>query len=285
MPLKNKNIIYLLGSGRSGTTLLAAILNSTPEVNAFGELHQFYTHLNSNLECSCDNKLTDCEFWTKVLSHLQITENELNRFVIKQNREEEHKFIPLLLLGKKASKDYITSQENLFHSITNFKNNWILDSSKYVGRFLLLKQIKNLNLKGIYVVRDIRGVINSFNKQVQTPKKPINAIFYYLFTNTFAQLVCWLNKDVVKLRYEDLVDNPLNEVDKIYTSLLNSKKNMFNLNEVFDIPHIIGGNRLKSRKSITIKKDIAWKQNITRTNQIIYYLLCFPFMLINRYKI
>lgn len=283
--MKSKNILYLMGSGRSGTTLLATILNSTPKVDTFGELHQFYTHLDNNLECSCGKMISECAFWKQVLSHLKINKKDLERFVIKQNREERHKYIPLLLLGKKGSQDYITSQERLFSAISVLKNDWILDSSKYVGRFLLLKQINSLNVKGIYVVRDIRGVINSFNKQVQTPKKPLSTIFYYLFTNTFAQLVCWLNKGVIKLRYEDLVDNPILEVENIYTLLLKFKKNQVNLNEVFDIPHIIGGNRLKTRKTITIKKDMAWKQNISRTNQILYYFLCLPFMLINRYKI
>lgn len=283
--MKHKNILYLLGSGRSGTTLLATILNSTSKVDTVGELHQFYSHLNDNLKCSCGKFVTECGFWQQVLSHLKIDNKTIERFVINQNKEEEHKHIPFLLLGKKASYDYIESQERLFNAIGAFKNEWILDSSKYVGRFLLLSQIKSLNVKGIYVVRDIRGVVNSFNKQVQTPKKPISTIFYYLLTNTFAQLICWLDKGVIKLRYEDLVDNPHQAIENIYISLLKAEEININLNEAFDVPHIIGGNRLKRNKTITIKKDMEWKQNISRFNQIIYYFLCLPFMLINRYKI
>src|SRR5690606_34827606 len=134
-----------------------------------------------------------------------LTKDEIHTFQKKQNNEEGHRYIPSILLGRKASSDYITSQEKLFTAISNHTNkNWTLDSSKYIGRFLLLNQIPDINIKGIYVVRDVRGVINSFNKQVQTPKNPINTIFYYLLTNIFGQLVCWMNKDVIKLKYEDL---------------------------------------------------------------------------------
>ena len=188
-------------------------------------------------------------------------------------------------MGKKGSDNYVNSQDILFNALNANNDSWVLDSSKYVGRFLLLNQLKNNKVKGIYVVRDIRGVIHSFNKQVQTQKKPISTIFYYILTNTFAQIVCWLKKDVIKLRYEDLVDSPLNEIKNIYTTLLNLDEINFTLNETFDIPHIIGGNRLKSNKTLKIIKDVEWKQNFSRRSQVLYYILCFPFMLINKYKI
>jgi len=284
--LKNKNILYLLGSGRSGTTLLATVLNSTSSIHTSGELHQFYTYLKDRSTCSCGASINDCEYWSLILKDLNLSTKEIYTFEKKQNNEEFHRYIPFILLGKKPSKDYISSQENLFTSLTkNNDKNWILDSSKYIARFLLLNQIPSLNIKGIYVVRDVRGVINSFNKQVQTPKKPISTIFYYLLTNFFGQLICWLNKDVVKLKYEEFIENPQATIDQIYNKLLGYNHGAISLEDNFIIPHIIGGNRLKRNKTIKIKKDIAWKTSISRPKQVFYYLLCFPFMILNKYKI
>lgn len=285
MLLVNKNILYLLGSGRSGTTLLSTVLNSTPDINSYGELHQFYMHLYEGLNCSCGRKLDSCAFWNESLLHFELAKEELESYFVLQNREELHKNIPLLLFGKKGSVGYFSSQEKLFNSINIPEKSWILDSSKYVARFLLLKQMNKLNTRGIYVVRDIRGVIYSFSKKVQTTKNPISTILYYVFTNLFAQIVCWLNKDVIKLRYEDLVDSPSHEVKKIYASLQISNRIKLDLDETFKMPHIIGGNRLKHSQSIKIKNDDEWKQKMPRFNQIIYYIFCLPFMLINRYKI
>lgn len=283
--MNNFKILYLLGSGRSGTTLLSTILNSTPKVVSYGELHQFYTYIKDNNKCSCEKEVDKCIVWRKVIDNLNLSKSQIQSYEKTQKHEEAHKFIPLLLLGKKGSEEYFLSQEKLFNSINIDQDKWILDSSKYVGRFVLLKQLDYKTIKGIYVVRDIRGVINSFKKQVQTPKKPLDAIFYYLLTNTFAQIVCWMNKDVIKLRYEDLVDNPIQIVQHIYSSLLKTNYNNLVLSETFTMPHIIGGNRLKSKKSIKIKKDDEWSQKISRSNQILYYILCLPFMLLNKYKI
>ncbi|OBX21649.1 MULTISPECIES: sulfotransferase [Bizionia] len=284
--MKKKNILYLLGSGRSGTTLLATILNSTNDITTSGEVHQFYTYLQNKSTCSCGDVVCECDFWSDVITDLNVSEDEIHTFQKKQNNEEGHRYILSILLGRKASADYIASQERLFTAISNHTNkNWILDSSKYIGRFLLLNQIPSLKVKGIYVVRDVRGVINSFNKQVQTPKKPINTIFYYLLTNFFGQLVCWIHKDVIKLKYEDFIDNPHDHTQYIYSKLLDQNNDDVTLNDVFEMPHIIGGNRLKSSKTIKIKKDTAWKTTISRPKQILYYLLCLPFMLLNRYKL
>ncbi len=284
--MKKKNILYLLGSGRSGTTLLATILNSTNDISTTGELHQFYTYLQNKSSCSCGALLNECKFWRLVVKDMDLSKDEIQNFQKRQNNEEGHRYIPSIILGRKASEDYILSQENLFNSIENHTTKkWVLDSSKYIGRFLLLKQMPSLKLKGIYVIRDVRGVINSFNKQVQTPRKPISTILYYILTNCFGQLVCWMNKDVIKVKYEDFIDNPHEHVQRIYNILLDQNHNDDALNDVFQMPHIIGGNRLKSSKTIKIKKDTAWKTTISRPKQILYYLLCLPFMLLNRYKL
>lgn len=284
--MKNTNILYLLGSGRSGTTLLATILNSTNQVFTAGELHQFYTYMETDAICSCGDTITNCFFWNQITSNLNLSKNQISKLETTQNQEEAHRYIPFILLGRDPSSQYKRSQNILFKTLSQYSNKpWILDSSKYISRFLLLKKTDLFNLKGIYLVRDVRGVINSFNKPVQTPRKPLNTILYYSLTNFFGQLVYMLNKNVVKIRYEDLVQNPNKTINTIYQNLLETKTNQININEDFEMPHIIGGNRLKNNKSIKIKSDESWKQNISRTKQILYYLLCLPFMLINKYKL
>ena len=42
------NIIYLLGAGRSGTTLLATLLNNHDSIKTLGEMHQFFEFLFIN---------------------------------------------------------------------------------------------------------------------------------------------------------------------------------------------------------------------------------------------
>lgn len=272
-----------MGSGRSGTTLLATILNSTMQIHTLGELHQVYSYIKEKLKCSCGERLEDCDFWKHVLSKMELTQEDLSTLSQAQNYEEQHRFIPFVFLGKNASSDYSKSQEILFKALASEKSTWFLDSSKYIGRFLLLKQLKFLNVKGVYVIRDVRGVIHSFSKKVQTTRGPLNTILYYLLTNIFGQICAWLFKDVVKIKYEDLIENPEETLHKVY-ALIDQRYDEIIASD-FVMPHIIGGNRLKSNKSIAIKKDFAWKKNISRPKQILYYILALPIMILNNYKV
>src|SRR5690606_33295431 len=96
------------------------------------------------------------------------------------------------------------------------KQSILLDSSKYIARYLLLRKSNKFNVKGIYVIRDVRGVIHSFKKKVQTSRSPLSTVVYYCLINLFGQLVCWTDKNVLKVRYEDFVENPSHELSRIY---------------------------------------------------------------------
>ncbi len=278
-------IVYLLGAGRSGTTLMATVLNSHEQIETVGEMHQFFEHLQEDKKCSCGSELNRCVFWSPILSELNYKNHQIVSHVQITSEKERHSNIGKYLFKKKTNKRYLEIQEKYFTAISKNTNaTWLLDSSKYIARFLLLKRSGALNVKGIYVVRDIRGVINSFNKQVQTPKSPMSTIFYYWLINFFGQVVCALNKDVIKIKYEDFVSNPEIATNLIYNHVFVRKSRVTLPNE-FEIPHIIGGNRMKKDKSIVIRKDEQWKNSLSRTEQIKYYMLTFPIMILNKYKI
>lgn len=286
---KKKTIIYLLGAGRSGTTILATILNLHEKIVSIGEMHQFPEHIINNKNCSCGHNLQVCTFWSNINTELNKDKqfyNEMNNLFLK---EESHKKIPLIILNKTVKKKYLKGNEDIFNAIYKKTNKpYLLDSSKYIARFLLLKKSGNFNIRGLYIVRDLRGVINSFNKQVQTSKKPLSTIVYYCIINFFGELVCRLNSNIIKIKYEDFIENPTNIIQDIGLFLnedLTSVVNKLNKKTDIKIPHIIGGNRLKKNKKIKLKKDLIWKKNISRKKQIFYYLLALPLMIINKYKI
>lgn len=280
------DLIYLLGAGRSGTTLLATVLNSHSNIQTVGEMHQFAEHLADNRSCSCGETLEDCPFWEKVVSDLESKELNWPQIRANQEKTENHGQIPRLLCSKTTDADYLKIQETVFKTLSEENPKQVfLDSSKYIGRYLALKKSKTLNLKGIYLVRDLRGVVNSFQKNVQTPKKPLAAILYYWLINLFGELVYRTDKKVLKVRYEDFIDNPQLTAEKIYSHIFEDEKHSENLPGEFEMPHIIGGNRMKKNKTIKFRKDVSWKQKSSRLRQVVYYLLAAPLMLINRYKV
>ncbi|MEH6704808.1 MAG: sulfotransferase [Galbibacter orientalis] len=278
-------LVYLLGAGRSGTTIMATILGGHPEIETVGELHQFLDHIVEGKNCSCEESLKTCSFWKAVLNNLKLSKDTFSNQQQISNALEQHRNIPSLLFRSKPNKEYLEIHEAIFEAIkNNTKKTTLLDSSKYISRYLLLKRSAKISVKGIYVVRDVRGVINSFQKKVQTSRSPFSTILYYSLVNLIGQWVCWTDKNVMKVKYEDFIEHPEETLNQIYEHVEIENKESF-FNNIYDIPHIIGGNRLKHQKRVTLKKDEKWKEVIPRYKQIMYYLFTFPLMMFNKYKV
>jgi len=284
--MKKFNVLYLMGAGRSGTTILASLLGANKNITTVGEIHQYLEHVVEKKQCSCGKTLDKCDFWSEI--HKNYIEKDFSIINSKLEKVESHSRIPVSLCKK--NKEYIEFQETLFkHIHQQHKSKYYLDSSKFIGKALQLLKSDIFDVKIIYMIRDVRGVINSFSKKVQTHKNPISTIIYYSFINLTAQIVKWIfPKRIMKLKYEDFVSQP-EETITLISSFLNE-----NLDDVTDIvknekhikmPHIIGGNRLKKQTKIKLRKDVSWQKNISRPKQIIYYLLTLPLMLLNKYKI
>lgn len=277
-------LIYLLGAGRSGTTMLTIMLSAHENITSLGEMHQYLEHSNQYRLCSCGATLSQCEFWSRVENDLFGNDVSSIKLEERFRKLEDHSRIPLILLGLKGNSEYLNYHEKLLTHISQLENNnWLLDSSKYIARYLMFRASKKFSLKGIYMVRDVRGVIHSFGKNVQTRRNPLNAIVYYSVINFFGQLVCWTDNRIIKIRYEDLMSHPEATMQKIYDHIFEEGTAMSPFVETFKMPHIIGGNRMKSSQEVKIKFDQVWKRSMKRVQQIGFAVLAFPFMFINRY--
>jgi hypothetical protein len=289
------NIIYLMGAGRSGTTALATFLGNSHNILSVGEMHQFFEHIEHNKPCSCGALLSECDVWSRVLARLPHDYLD-NPGAYKSFCDdfEYHKAVPKYLLRSFKSEDihkYTDINEIVFQAIEEeYQKSYILDSAKYIGRALGLSKSNKINIKIIYVIRDVRGVISSFTKSVQTSRTPLSTIVYWTIVNIVAEFVyrVFPKGSVIKLKYEDLIDEPIREFERLEKFLgidLGDVKEKVIENQAFDMPHIIGGNRMKSNKQIYFRKDASWRDNFPRSKKWSYYLLASPLMLLNKFKI
>lgn len=281
--MKSFKIVYLLGAGRSGTTLLATILNHHPEITTIGEMHQFSEHLFKGKNCSCGKKLNECSFWSDIVSRLDTKDIDFSEIERNYNSLEKHIQIPKLLFKRQPNQKYLDKSQMIFDAVyRNIDTPYVLDSSKYIARFLLLNKSKTYPVKGIYLVRDVRGVIHSFGKKVQTSRKPFSTIVYYSLINFWGELVYRIYPNVIKIKYEELTARPEKTLQHIYSHLFN-KKQFVTLPDHYKMPHIIGGNRMKENKIIKLENKHAWQKQLSKTKKTIYYIATLPFMLLNKY--
>lgn len=277
-----------MGAGRSGTTALSIFIGGAGSVKVLGELHQLPEYVDEHKRCSCGELLNDCKFWR---DHIVSLESFGSHEYKKESDElERHKsifrhYLPVALGSERSAYD--EANANLFKNIG--KDRYVvLDSSKYIGRALALSRIDQLDIYVIYLVRDPRGVVDSFGKGVQTSRNLLSASLYYLLVNIAAEIVSGtlLRGKVLRLRYEDLLDFPVSSVKKIGEhcemdiALVAEKIARGNK---FVIGHMIGGNRLVNSESIVLRRDISWRSRMPRYRQLFVYILTLPIALINRY--
>ena len=68
-----KQLVYITGSGHSGSTLLDRLLGSHPDISALGEVHRFSLGLHRDekpFRCDCGKTIGACSFWTEALTNV-----------------------------------------------------------------------------------------------------------------------------------------------------------------------------------------------------------------------
>jgi len=276
---KTKNripiLVYIVGSGHSGSTLLDMLLSAHSKIFGVGELCSLSFGQIDKEICSCGRKALGCSFWSKILKGLKGTD-KIPSLSVKRNIFASLFNIPEFRFRERKNSlsidQYLKFNEKLYQKIVEVSGNRVLlDSSKEVERAEILARSNKLNLIFIHLIRDGRGVMWSYKKKY---KKTIFPIFIWLLTNLKAEIIKRRNKNVktIFLRYEDLADKPEKELERILKILgLSFEKQMLNFSTAPQ--HQIAGNRLRLRKDREIKKDSSWRENLSQFDLFLFYLI------------
>jgi len=286
-------LIYIMGTGRSGTTLLNVLLEVHPSVSAPAELLKFHAFKNEDRSCSCGKALSECPFWVPVLERLNRTvpHSRWTAYAAARAIEDHHNLARVLLGWLPAEKRdlYLALNESLVrciaaaHQVTH-----VVDSSKYVGRAALFLRYGTLPVRIIHVVRDPRGVAWSFGRAVQTPRGLLGSLLYFWSVQTACLLVRTVfRKRVLTVKYEDLVADPASQLETITKFTGIDPKPLlarFESATEYPISHLIEGNRFVRRGRFSIRPDVEWRERMGWARRILVWLLAMPFAIIYRYR-
>jgi hypothetical protein len=277
-------ILYIMGAGRCGSTILSIILGAHPEVENVGEIKAWSRH--KGLPRDRELKDENYSFWEKVLDEYVSVEGAVLDFSKLEhicNEMETNTKLLRHLRGKVnvgLENAYYKHNRNLVSSIQKVSGKKIvLDSSKSVCRAYKLLTYQKLNVKVIQLIRDPRGAAWSFMKKdvEQKPKNILRAVFDYIFLNGACILIRYLFKEkVIKVKYEDLIDDPVDVIEKIIDFAKLENFNLASLieeNSEFKVEHLIDGNRIRKHKFIKFSPDEEWKKMLPQ----FYKLVCVIF--------
>lgn len=284
-------VLYIMGTGRSGTTILDVILSDNPGMVSVGEVtHIFRDGFIEKKPCACGQAARSCALWGQVWGKIGLAESSLGHVNDLFRSVGWHKKFFALFLGFMPSSSletYQTINRKLFMALSQTSGaHVVVDSSKYPARALALSRMFPNRIKVICLTRAPEGLLAAFRKQdiEQTPKGYFATLLYY----TYVLLTCRLvmlspGVDVVPLRYEDLTRTPVETLGAIerWSGLnLSQAKGKIQRQAPLLIGHMVTGNRLRNQGSIIFKPSTTAKRSDgARARLTIMAMQCVRFLL------
>ena len=265
MSQANPKVAFIASLPHSGSTLLDLMLNAHPEVTSVGELKQlgryarFARKGRRKSRCTCGApSLMACDIWSSVS---ELTERATGRTISELNVEDYNDV-------ESFDRDNVV----LFESVSAVVGkNYIVDSSKDVTRLKLLMEYRDLDVFPIFLLRNPKGQICSFQKSKWSLAR---MIWNYVRTNR--EIYGLLkNRPHAVIHYEQLVQSP----ERTLSSLMQKLGLAFDRRQLqwaTPVRHNVGGNRMRGRSSSVLKLDDTWRHKLTISQKIAIDLLTLP---------
>lgn len=301
-------LIYIVGMGRSGSTLLERLLGCAAGGLSCGELCFIWERaVLKRTVCACGEWSHECEFWAPLLREL-VEELSLSP---KSMAHVFHKYCGLSgsarLLRSSVSqpemlREYQANLRLLYKKIGKESNGRVvIDSSKYPGYGWVLSGTDDIDVRFVHIIRDCRAVAFSWAKEKVYYSKdgeerlmhthhPAGSVARWYLHNGLAHLLrleaggCRL----VRVRYEDLVRRPKEMILHITEQLDLDASGISKLRDgavELRASHQLSGNPARYRQGrVEIEPRDAWKEEFKGKDRRIVDLLSFPLRLAYGYR-
>lgn len=213
-------VLYIAGSNRCGSTLLARVLGDLPGFVAIGEalVHFFYGSSDDHVPCGCGQNVADCPFWKGIS-----IPSRGDRVAARWLRLRRTAFLQLYLhRHPEQANQWTNSLRDFYFAIADHaRAEVIVDSSKSPLHAILLSVVPNIDLHVVHLVRDPRSVAASSRRsKVWLPgASPLRATLRWLgMTLGSVYLQSRVSKSRT-LRYEDFVRDPGHSIAQIMGDL------------------------------------------------------------------
>jgi len=300
-------VVYIAGSGRSGSTLLERALGEIPGFVNVGELIDLYRRTAAQDErCGCGAAFAECPFWSRVgdRAFAGWPEQKLAATRRLQGRVARQRRLPRLLAmplaGHQFRADvaaYGASYDALYRAIAaEASAAYVVDASKWPVQALALARA-GLDVRVIHLVRDVRGVAYSLGKRdvsrphavretdVMSHLSPAMAAARWVAIQSQAGLLRRCGLPVTRMRYEEFVRHPRAAVEAALAGigLAATPAHLAHIGEgrvVLGTSHGLSGNPSRFRDGeITLRADETWRASMSRRDRLVVTAIGLPLML------
>ena len=231
-------LIYIMGTGRCGSTLLDNALGSIEGFFSTGELHKLWSGaILRGAGCGCGRPVVDCPVWSKVLSRVGypdglVDPREVWRWQLGEARVVHTPRILRLEPGSPSDRPDLERYRELLGALHRAildvtGADVIVDSSKTPADAAILSTMTDVDLTLVHLVRDPRAVAHSWQRTRPTndPHReepmfrlgPATSTVRWDLTNLVGDRVRRRSGRVAAftVRYEDFVERPREVVGRI----------------------------------------------------------------------
>ncbi len=285
-------VLFVAGTGRSGSTLVANLLGSAPGLVSLGEVRYLWERgIVENALCGCGQPCADCPFWGRVLADLGPV--DAGRMIAADHELLRVRALPRLLrehgeptrLGgvAVAYADELARTFRAIHEATG--GAVVVDSSKLVSYGYLLAHVAGLDVRVLHLVRDPRGTAYSWSKQRARSDRgngahnmgqegvAKSAVLWDVWNATADRLWSADPTRYVRVRYEDVVADPraaLGPALALFDVSAGALPASAHGTATIAVSHSVAGNpnRMLSGE-IRLSPDNEWMQNMAPTAKVL----------------
>jgi hypothetical protein len=288
-------VLYVAGTGRSGSTLLARVLDRADGVFAAGELRYVWQRgLLEDRLCGCGEPFSRCPFWSDVIERAFGADDVDVRGVVHAQRALTRlRHVPRILTigGHEAPAGYLQTLSRLYRAVAEVSGcSLVVDSSKLPSYGFVLAQVPDLDVRVVHLVRDPRGAAYSWSRTKPQPDRGggmqrmsvLKSSSLWLAWNASAPVLFREPTRYSRVRYEDLVARPREVVDQILEFAGHRGDGTPFVGErtvALERSHTVAGNpnRLESGP-VELREDQAWTAAMGRAQQALVTAVTTPLL-------
>jgi hypothetical protein len=295
-------VLYVVGLGRSGSTILSNSLGQIGGYFSAGELNFIWKHnVIENRLCGCGKPFRECPVWTRVMDEAfggmdGVDAREMMRLQASGTRTRH---IPLMLtergrrrLAERLEK-LLINYRRLYEAIGAVTDSRVIvDSSKEPAHGYAMSLVPDVDFYVLHLIRDPRAAAYSWLKKKPQPDSeeiehmvrfsPAKSSALWDSWNASAEAL-WRRtpEKYLRLRYEDFVADPRASLRRILGLVgVTAELPLAGEREVrLGVSHTVSGNPNRfDTGAVELRPDYEWISNMSPRDRTLVTALTLPLL-------
>ena len=303
-------VLYIAGSGRSGSTILDRILGQLDGFFSVGELCNLWDRgLLAHRKCGCGVPVDQCPTWRGILATgfgRQLDQADASRMIALRRGWVRVRHIPKVLATHwrrpaAHSDELLEVLGRLYQAVQEHTGcRVIVDSSKAPLYAELLARSPGIDLYVVHLVRDPRATAYSWLRNKQLPDfgdtrqmqrlPPLKSSGLWTLWQTMSELLVGRPRDrYLRLRYEDFVRDPQAAVQQV-AALVGEQPAVLPLLAAgavrLQATHSVSGNPNRFETgTIQLRADSEWVRGLGGAHRALVTAVTWPLLVRYRYPL